>query len=74
MRWFGHVVRMSEVRVPKQILEVRAGGRRPRVKWINYLNPAFQKGGLHPRFARATAKVKNFVLPLHRNVEGTKKK
>ena len=33
LRWFGHVKRMGETRIPKQALDLEIGGKRPRMRW-----------------------------------------
>ena len=40
-RWFGHVSRMPQERLPKQALLAKANGRRPveqpKTRWTNYI-------------------------------------
>ena len=41
LRWFGHVSRMLQERLPKQALHAKANGRRPvgrpRTRWTDYI-------------------------------------
>ena len=41
LRWFGHVSRMAQERLPKQALLAKANGRRPigrpKTRWTNYI-------------------------------------
>ena len=53
LRWFDHVSRKLQERLPKQALLAKANGRRPvgrlRTRWINYIeNPGWNRFGLHP--------------------------
>ena len=52
-RWFGHVSRMPQKRLPKQALLAKANGRRPvgrpRTRWTNYIEDLEgNRLGLHP--------------------------
>ena len=52
-RWFGHISRMSQERLPKQALLANANGRRPvggpRTRWTNYIKDrGWNCLGLHP--------------------------
>ena len=52
-RWFSHVSRMPQERLPKQALLAKATGRRPvgrpRTRWTNYIeNLKGNRWGLHP--------------------------
>ena len=52
LRWFGHVSRMCQERLPKQALFAKANGRRPvgrpRSRWSNYIEDlGWNRLGLH---------------------------
>ena len=53
LRWYGHVSRMPEKRLPKQALLAKANGRRPvgrpRIRWTDYIEDhRWNRSGLHP--------------------------
>ena len=53
LRWFGHVSRMPQERLPKQALHAKANGRRPvgrpRTRWTDYIENLGWNGlGLRP--------------------------
>ena len=53
LKWFGHVSRMSQKRLPKQALLAKASGKiqggRPRIRRTNYIEDiGWNRLGLHP--------------------------
>ena len=54
LRWFGHVSRMPQERLPKQALLAEANGRRPvgrpRTRWTDYIEDhGWNRLGFYPR-------------------------
>ena len=49
LRWYGHVLRMREERIPKRVLEARSlgtrGKGRPRIGWEEYVEGLCTKRG-----------------------------
>ena len=53
LRWFGHVSRMPQERLPKQAFHAKANGRRPvgrpRTRWTDYIEDLeWNRLGLRP--------------------------
>ena len=53
LRWFGHVSRMSQEKLPKQALLAKTNGRRavgrPKTRWTNYIEDlGWNRLRLHP--------------------------
>ena len=50
LRWFGHVKRMNEVRLPRQAMEGRMSGKRgrgrPRMRWMDSVKNSIRKRNL----------------------------
>ena len=50
MEWFGHVIRMNEIRSVKKVFEGKLEGRRgigrPRLRWINDLEENLRQLGV----------------------------
>lgn len=59
LRWFGHVARMPENRLPKRVSEARPCGTRSRgrrrVTWQDTINNILTERGIEPRTARSAA-------------------
>ena len=49
IRWFGHVMRMGEERLPKMILKIKLKGKkavgRPRMKWEDQVKRNVERRG-----------------------------
>lgn len=59
LKWFGHLVRMEEERLPKRIFEARVFGARgrgrPRMEWEGYMESLMERKGKGMREARRLA-------------------
>ena len=78
LRWFGHLTRMDENRVPKKAFLTKAGDIRPRGRprktWKEEIEERLRKGNLTLRKAEELAKnskrmENNLPQPLHHQVE-----
>ena len=38
LRWFGHLIRMPHGRIPREVFQAHPAGRRPRIRWRNYIS------------------------------------
>jgi hypothetical protein len=54
LRWFGHVKRMEDVRIPRRMSEIRMNGRRPRGRprrrWIDEVKRDVEARGIQWRY------------------------
>ena len=56
LRWYGHINRMKDSRIPKQILECKKQGKlprgRPKKMWQDVVTEIIQKRGTNPKVAK----------------------